>query len=108
MNVATINQESHIADLYWKVLYPLSTEDKLHLAALLTNSVYEESIAVEKNLPKVKRRVKKSSDYMLTDDDLEVALAGEPSLSFNGEEPDWNKVIDSNTGKTIKPIEKWL
>lgn len=59
MNVATINKESHIADLYWKVLYPLSTEDKLHLAALLTNSVYEESIAVEKNLPKVKRRVKK-------------------------------------------------
>jgi hypothetical protein len=24
------------------------------------------------------------------------------------EDPEWNQVINANTGKTIKPIEKWL
>ena len=44
----------------------------------------------------------------MTDAQLEARCAGKPMPQYPETEPTWDEVIDSNSGKTIKPIEKWL
>ena len=108
MSVALNNKESNIVDAYWNMLSPLSTKIKLQLAALLTTSVYEEESRKETlNSPNRIRSVRRRANDVPTDAQLEARFAGKEVPSFS-EDPEWNEVINANTGKTIKPIEKWL
>ena len=52
-------------------------------------------------------RVKRRSACSPSDEELATRFAGK-EVPQTPDDPDWSQVIDSNTGKTIKPIEKWL
>ena len=52
-------------------------------------------------------RVKRRSACSPSDEELATRFA-EKEVPQIPDDPDWAQVIDSNTGKTIKPIEKWL
>ena len=52
-------------------------------------------------------RVKRSSDNVPTDEQLEVLFADKEMPAIPDDSP-WNVIINANTGKVIKPMEKWL
>ena len=56
-----------------------------------------------KRIAKVKRRAENAP----SDDQLEALFIEKPMPPMP-EDASWKDIIDANTGKTIKPIEKWL
>lgn len=104
MDITIHNSEISVVDAYWEKLRTLSKTAKLLLANKLTDSVKEEEATEHtKRIAKVKRY-----RNMPTDEELQERFANKPMPSIPEEEPSWKTVIDSNTGKTIKSIEKWL
>ena len=104
---STLNEEKKI-DNYWEMLKPLSMKAKLQLAIMLTNAAYEEETIKEKaNTTKTARRVRRRAEHVLSDQQLAARFEGLESPELP-EDPEWNQVIAANTGKTIKPIQKWL
>lgn len=104
--IATNRTETDIIDAYWETLRSLSIKAKLHLASLLTTAAYEEESRKEnavsqKKTVKVRRRAANSP----SDTHLEAQFA-DTAMPEIPEDPSWSVVIDSNVGKTIKPIEK--
>ena len=84
----------------------LSAQNKRWLGErLIAQAAKEESIVQEHSARVVK--VKRHSTHAPSDAELEARFAGQavPTLP---EDPSWSEVISANTGKTIKPIEKWL
>ena len=63
----------------------------------------EEKTHEAKRVFKVRRRAASSP----SDEELSARFAGK-DIPPIPDDPDWSLVIDTNTGKTIKPIEKWL
>ena len=95
-------------DSYWEMLKPLSMKAKLQLAIMLTNAVYEEEAIKEKaDMTKTARRVRRRAERVPSDQQLAARFAGLESPELP-EDPEWSQVIAANTGKTIKPIQKWL
>ena len=104
MDITIQKSEISVVDYYWEKLRTLSKAAKLNLATRLTDSVKDEG-----NSDKNKRIAKvKSHRNSPTDAELASRFANKPIPSFPEEEKSWKEVIDSNTGKTIKPVEKWL
>ena len=56
-----------------------------------------------KRVAKVRRR----ASYTPSDAELKARFADKDMPSMP-EDASWREVIDANSGKTIKPIEKWL
>ncbi|MBR6141523.1 MAG: hypothetical protein IKQ37_07160 [Bacteroidaceae bacterium] len=52
-------------------------------------------------------KVRRRSACSPSDEELAARFAGK-NVPQIPEDPEWRHVIDANTGKTIKPIEKWL
>ncbi|MBQ6037558.1 MAG: hypothetical protein IJL37_02675 [Bacteroidaceae bacterium] len=104
MDITIQNSEISVVDSYWEKLRTLSKTARLYLANKLTDSVKEEeAIDHTKRIAKVKRH-----RNVPTDEELKERFANKPMPPIPEEEPSWKAVIDSNTGKTIKSIEKWL
>lgn len=108
MELAIKNNEASLVDAYWEQLRSLSLKAKLKLAAMLTTAAFEEEsqkgeVASAKRVAKVVRRTNCSP----TDDELQSRFES-LEVPPTPEDPEWNQVINANTGKTIKPIEKWL
>ena len=109
MDIAVSNNETNIVASYWEMLRPLSMRAKLKLASLLTAAVLEEENEMElKSKSKRVARVLRRSSSTPTDSELEARFADKRIPNLPVSEPDWSLVINANTGKTIKPIEKWL
>ena len=104
MDITIQNSEISVVDSYWEKLRTLSKTAKLHLANRLTDSIKEEEVAEHT------RRVAKVKKHrnVPTDEELKERFVNKPMPSIPEEEPSWKTVIDSNTGKTNKSIEKWL
>ena len=86
----------------------LSSQSKRWLGEHLIEQAEKEERSVMRNSSqervfKARRRTACSP----SDAELEARFAGTemPELP---DDPDWHQVIKANTGKTIKPIEKWL
>ena len=108
MDLAIQTKEADLVDAYWEKLSTLSLKAKLQLASLLTTAALKEeslkeSTATAERLSKVRRR----ATNVPSDAELEARFAGTEMPSFP-EDPLWSQVINANTGKTIKSIEKWL
>ena len=58
-------------------------------------------------LPSKVRKVKHRSEYAPSDEQLEARFAG-LNMPSQPEDASWEEIINSNIGKTIKPVEKWL
>ena len=108
MQIVTNRTENDIIDAYWETLRSLSIKAKLRLASLLTTAAFEEESRKESaNSERRTFKVKRRALNVPTDAELEARFT-ETVIPDIPEDPSWNMVIDSNTGKTIKPIEKWL
>lgn len=108
MAIAIRNTESDIVDAYWEKLQSLSMKAKLRLATLLTTSAFEEECQKSSSTPTRKVfKAKRHTENVLTDAQLEARFAGMQTPEVP-KDPSWSEVINSNTGKTIPPIEKWL
>ena len=108
MDLTIQGQDKDIVQTYWDKLSTLSLKAKLQLASLLTASALDEAnesdVSIQtRRTGKVRRRALNSP----SDAQLESRFAG-TEVPVAPEDPSWSQVISSNTGKTIKPIEKWL
>ena len=108
MNFIIQGQDKDLVQAYWDKLSTLSLRAKLQLASLLTASALDEASKGDvstqtRRTVRVKRRALNSP----SDAQLESRFAG-TEVPVAPEDPSWSQVISSNTGKTIKPIEKWL
>ena len=107
MEAVLKRNDNDIVEAYWKMLSALSRTVKLKLASRLTNAVLEEE-AIEQ-LPNtrkakvIRRSMIAPSDAVLEERFSDMAMPELPQDDFTSEE-----IIKSNSGKTIKSIEKWL
>ena len=86
----------------------LSAQPKRWLGELLiAQAEKEEKLANNDLLTRRVRKVKRRTSESPSDEELKARFAG-TSIPEMPDDPDWHQVISSNTGKTIKPIEKWL
>ena len=86
----------------------LSIQNKKWLGEqLIEQAVREERLAKKGLSSKRTIRVKRRSACSPSDEELSARFVGK-DVPRVPNDPDWNQVIDANTGKTIKPIEKWL
>lgn len=103
MDIALQNTELGIVDSYWEKLRTLSKMARLNLASRLTYSVYEEETASTRRVAKIKNR-----RNVPTDSELQAYFEGKVPPSIPEQEDTWEAIIDANSGKTIRQIEKWL
>ena len=108
MEAVLTRSEHDVVEAYWKMLSTLSRTVKLSLASKLTKSVLDDEIAERTMLPSRKAKVRRRAVAAPSDEELETMFAnlGMPKQTDN--DPDWQDIIKANSGKTIKPIEKWL
>ena len=84
----------------------LSTQNKRWLGEHLIAEAAKEERATFAHTAKV-LRVKRRAANSPTDAALEARFA-ELDMPEIPADPDWSQVVTANSGKTIKPIEKWL
>ena len=84
----------------------LSTKNKRWLGEHLIAQAVNEERAILANPTKV-RKVKRRFTHSPSDAELEARFAG-LDMPETPADPEWSQVISANSGKTIKPIEKWL
>ena len=86
----------------------LSAKNKRWLGEHLIEQAVEEERKAKGNHSKSKvYKVKRWAADTPSDAELEERFRG-TEMPVMPEDPDWNQVISANTGRTIKPIEKWL
>ena len=78
------------------------------MASLLTTAaLQEESLKEGAVMARRGAKVRRRAVHSPSDAELEARFAGQ-EVPVLPEDPSWSEVISANTGKTIKPIEKWL
>ena len=86
----------------------LSSQNKRWLGEhLIEQAMQEEKVSMSASPSRRVSRVKRHSVNSPSDAELEARFAGMESPAIPAD-PEWRHVINANTGKTIKPIEKWL
>ena len=106
MEAVLKRSDNDIVEAYWNMLSALSRTVKLKLASRLTNAVLEEELVEQKTSRKakvVRRALTVPSDAELEAKFAELSMPNYPEDDFSCED-----IIKANSGKTIKPIEKWL
>lgn len=107
MEAVLKRNENDIVEAYWKMLSALSRTVKLKLASRLTNAVLEEEV-VEQEQHTRKAKVIRRAASSPSDAELEQRFAGLAMPDYTPDNFTSEEIIKSNSGKTIKPIEKWL
>ena len=108
MEAVLTRPEKDIVEAYWKMLSTLSRTVKLSLASKLTKSVLDDEIAERSPLPSRKAKVIRRSVASPSDAELEERFANYETPLEPNNDSEWQDIIRANSGKTIKPIEKWL
>ncbi len=87
---------------YWELIKSASNKAKLTLIALLSSSMAEDGVIIEKHKPLKARRLSRISDT-----DMEKEICGDPS-PIVADEPDISKIVEGNKGRILNGLEKWL
>ena len=110
MEAVLKRNENDVVEAYWSMLSALSRTVKLKLVSRLTDSVLEEEEAAAEQKPYRLRtaKVKSRAKNVLSDDELEarfskLEMPEEPEDDFSSQD-----IVKANSGRIIKPIEKWL
>ena len=85
----------------------LSAQSKRWLGEHLIEQAAKEEMSAISSQTERRHRVRCSSINSPSDAELEARFAGLAVPEIPAD-PEWSQVISANTGKTIKPIEKWL
>ena len=108
MEAVLTRPENDTVEAYWKMLSTLSRTVKLSLASKLTKSVLDDEIAERSSLPSRKAKVIRRAVVTPSDAELEARFANLETPQEPDNDSEWQDIIKANSGKTIKPIEKWL
>ena len=104
-----ISAEQKLADSYLQTLYTLSREVRQYVAKKLTDSLsHEEAGSDNSHIKRRAKVVRHAENGVLSDAEMERRFSGKAMPNYPDEEPTWSEVINANTKKTIKPVEKWL
>lgn len=107
MEAVLKRSDNDIVETYWKMLSSLSKTAKLKLASMLTNAVLEEE-GLEKKSYTRKAKVRRRAVADHSDAELEAMFANQAMPEYPQDDFSCEDIIKANSGKTIKPIEKWL
>lgn len=92
-----------------ETLSSLTNEEKAWVINYLVQGLFTLPPAVEDEKLSQRRAVRvKHRNGSPTDEQLETLFKGKDSSSAPTEDYTWSDVVIANSGKTIKPIEKWL
>ena len=91
-----------------EILSALSNEDKAWVINFLVQGLFVATPSENKNPTPRRKATAKKRRVDSTDADLESLFAGKDSPLPPEEDYNWSDIIKANSGKTIKPIEKWL
>ena len=105
MELTIQRKETKTVEAYWDMLRSLSLHAKLQLAALLTQAALDENEATMSSHRTA--TIRRRAEGVPSDAELAARFEGQ-EVPTVPEDPSWSQVISSNTGKTIKSIEKWL
>lgn len=106
MEAVLKRSDNDIVEAYWNMLSTLSRTVKLKLASRLTNAVLEEETAIQDCSRKAK--VRRRSLNAPSDAELEAKFADLVMPTYPQDDFSCEDIIKAKSGKTIKPIEKWL
>lgn len=107
MEAVLKRNDNDIVETYWNMLSALSKTVKLKLAARLTNAVLEEEVS-DQNPHYRKAKVRKRAMMVPSDAELAARFAGLKMPEYPKDDFSCDEIIKANSGKTIKPVEKWL
>ena len=92
-----------------ETLSSLTNEEKAWVINFLVQGLFSMTPSMEKDKPLQSRAATVTSrNCSPTDEELETLFMGKVSASAPVEDYTWSDMITANSGKTIKPIEKWL
>lgn len=89
-------------------LSSLSNEEKAWVINFLVQGLIVATASENKNPSPRRKAIAKKRYGEPTDAHLETLLAGEDAPMLPEGDYNWSDIIRANSGKTIKPIEKWL
>lgn len=107
MEAVLKRNDNDIVEAYWNMLSALSRTVKLKLATKLTNAVLEEEMS-EQRTPSRKAKVRKRAVVVPSDAELAARFSDLAMPDYPQDDFSIKDIIKANSGKTIKPIEKWL
>ena len=107
MEAVLKRSDNDIVEAYWNMLSTLSRTVKLKLASKLTNAVLEEETAAQENYSR-KAKVRRRSLNAPSDAELEAKFADLVMPAYPQDDFTCEDIVKANSGKMIKPIEKWL
>lgn len=107
MEAVLKHSDNDIVEAYWNMLSALSRTVKLKLASKLTNAVLEEEVANQAPHYRKARVIRRASTAP-TDKELEKRFAHLDMPMHPQDDFSCKDIIQANSGKTIKSIEKWL
>lgn len=105
--VLTNSSNNVVLEVYWKMLSTLSRTVRLGLASRLTDSILKEELSGQTSAPRKIAKVKRMP-IDKTDAELEAEFADKPMPELPVGDAPWQDVIKANSGRTIKPVEKWV
>ena len=108
MEALSRQTESEVVESYWNELSSLSKTIKLILASRLTQAVLDEEKAAHQPDSRRVAKIKRRAESVPSDAELEARFANLEMPQLPENTPLWQDIIKANSGKTIKPIEKWL
>ena len=107
METVLKRNDNDVVETYWNMLSTLSRTVKLKLATRLTNAVLEEEISEPKPHYR-KAKVRKRALMVPSDAELTARFSDSEMPEYPQDDFSCEDIIKANSGKTIKPIEKWL
>lgn len=107
MEAVLKRNDNDIVDAYWNMLSSLSRTVKLRLATKLTNAVLEEEMCDQSHHSR-KAKVRKRASLVLSDAELAARFTNTEMPDYPEDDFSCEDIIKANSGKTIKPVEKWL
>lgn len=100
MTTIALDQET---SNYWEMIKGASNKTKLMLLTLISASMTDEEVIITHKKPAKAHRVS-----VMTDDQMEQEMEGDPMPIMVAEEADPSDIVEANRGRVANGLEKWL
>ena len=88
---------------YWEIIKNASSKTKLTLLTLISASMVDDEVVTTKQKP-----VKAHRLSAMTDDEMEREMQGDPQPIMSDSDVNLAGIMEANSGKIVKGLEKWL
>lgn len=101
--MTTVSIDRETSD-YWELIKKANSKAKLTLITLLSTSLTDADIAVKVETKPLKAR----RPDALSDEEMESLMQGAPVPLNEDKATDLKDIVEANSGKLVKGMEKWL